>query len=210
MSRLRYKEGCADRCAMTIAWNWTSRRSLMIWRPQDRDQHTRGHAERGSPRGYQDQRHRADYADRWRGAGSGGSWSIGNGAGPAPGGKPVYNFGSEGREHQRPVPDPGRWLRRVHRSAAGPEAQNKMALHAGRSSVVLHCWHLAVAPEVGEAFAMLTTAPGEDIFPKRERLRHCHSDRQPSRLTSCPFVATIFIRLEIMRKGSVERMKQLV
>ena len=51
---------------------------------------------------------------------------------PGPGGKPVYNFRSDGREFaQRPLRDPRRRLLRIHR-AQRPEiqAQAQMAVHA--------------------------------------------------------------------------------
>ena len=90
---------------------------------------------------------------------------------PGPGGKPVYNFRSEGREFGS-----GRCL--IIADAfyeftppADPKAKRK---HKWRFTM-RHAPIFAIAglwrtdPTVGEAFTMLTTEPGEDVRPYHNR-----------------------------------------
>ena len=92
------------------------------------------------------------------------SWS-------GPGGKPVYNFRSEGREFSS-----GRCL-------IPADAFYEFTTHSDPRSKRKHKWRFTVkdelwfciaglwrnAPEAGEAFTMLTTAPGPDIAPYHDR-----------------------------------------
>jgi putative SOS response-associated peptidase YedK len=90
---------------------------------------------------------------------------------PGPGGKPVYNFRSDGREFSSGrciIPADGFYEFTAH---SDPEAKRK------------HKWLFTVAgaelfgiaglwrtdPQVGEAFTMLTTEPGADIAPYHNR-----------------------------------------
>ena len=59
------------------------------------------------------------------------SWSSAAGAGPAPNGKPVYNFRSDGREFgSGPMPDRRRRLLRIHQARRPQgQAQGPLAVH---------------------------------------------------------------------------------
>lgn len=90
---------------------------------------------------------------------------------PGPGGKPVYNFRSEGREFSS-----GRCL-------IVADAFYEFTAHSDPKSKRKHKWRFAVKnepwfciagvwrndPAVGEAFTMLTTEPGPDIAPYHNR-----------------------------------------
>ncbi|MGK9236405.1 SOS response-associated peptidase [Inquilinus limosus] len=90
---------------------------------------------------------------------------------PGPGGRPVYNFRSDGREFAT-----GRCLIIVDgfyefTDPADPARKRKdkwLFTRAGESwFCIAGIWR--TAPEVGEAFTMLTTAPGPDIAPYHDR-----------------------------------------
>ena len=90
---------------------------------------------------------------------------------PGPGGKPVYNFRSEGREFKA-----GRCLIVVDgfyefTAPADPKAKRKHKWLFTRAGEDWFCiaglWRLD--PKVGEAFTMLTTAPGPDVAPYHDR-----------------------------------------
>ncbi|HEX8641358.1 MAG TPA: SOS response-associated peptidase [Allosphingosinicella sp.] len=90
---------------------------------------------------------------------------------PGPGGKPVYNFRSEGREFKA-----GRCLIVVDgfyefTAPADPKAKRKHKWLFTRAGEDWFCiaglWRLD--PKVGEAFTILTTAPGPDVAPYHDR-----------------------------------------
>jgi putative SOS response-associated peptidase YedK len=90
---------------------------------------------------------------------------------PGPGGKPVYNFRSEGREFLN-----GRCLVLADgfyefTPQADPKAKRKhkwlFTLRGAPLFGVAGLWRND--PKVGEAFTMLTTTPGEDIAPYHNR-----------------------------------------
>lgn len=90
---------------------------------------------------------------------------------PGPGGKPVYNFRSDGREFPN-----GRCL-------IVADGFYEFTTHSDPKSKRKHKWRFtlngteifAIAglwradPQVGEAFTMLTTEPGEDMAPYHNR-----------------------------------------
>jgi putative SOS response-associated peptidase YedK len=90
---------------------------------------------------------------------------------PAPNGKPVYNFRSEGREFVS-----GRCLILADgffefTPQADPKAKRKhkwlFALKDQQMFAIAGLWRSE--PGVGEAFTMLTTEPGEDVRPYHNR-----------------------------------------
>jgi len=90
---------------------------------------------------------------------------------PGPHGKPVYNFRSEGREFPN-----GRCLIVADgfyefTQPADPKAKRKhkwlFTLRGGELFGIAGLWRSS--PEVGEAFTMLTTAPGADVAPYHHR-----------------------------------------
>ncbi len=90
---------------------------------------------------------------------------------PGPGGKPVYNYRSEGREftsHRCLILVDG-FYEFGEPVEAGQKRKTKWLF-----TLKDHDW-FAIAgiwrshPEVGEAFTMLTTEPGEDIAPYHKR-----------------------------------------
>src|SRR3954447_17058246 len=90
---------------------------------------------------------------------------------PAPGGKPVFNFRSDGREFAS-----GRCLIPVDgffefTKAADPKAKRKhkwlFTLKDSPMFAIAGLWRTDA--QVGEAFTMLTTEPGEDIKPYHTR-----------------------------------------
>jgi putative SOS response-associated peptidase YedK len=90
---------------------------------------------------------------------------------PGAGGKPVYNFRSDGR-----VLDKGRCLIPVDAfyeftAPADPKAKRKtkwaFRLHGHRWFAIAGLWR--ADPAVGEAFTMLTCPPGPDIAPYHSR-----------------------------------------
>lgn len=90
---------------------------------------------------------------------------------PAPGGKPVYNFRSEGREFPG-----GRCLILADgfyefTAPSDPKQKRKDRwLFTSSSDPMLGIAGLVRnAPEIGEAFTMLTTEPGADIAPYHNR-----------------------------------------
>lgn len=90
---------------------------------------------------------------------------------PGPGGKPVYNFRSDGREFSS-----GRCLILADgfyefTTPADPKQKRKDRwLFSGRSGGLLGIAGLVrTVPEVGEAFTMLTTEPGSDVAPYHHR-----------------------------------------
>lgn len=92
------------------------------------------------------------------------SWS-------GPGGKPVYNFRSEGREFPS-----GRCLILADgfyefTAPADPKAKRKhkwlLTLRGANLFGIAGLWRNS--PDAGEAFTMLTTAPGEDVAPYHSR-----------------------------------------
>jgi len=90
---------------------------------------------------------------------------------PAPGGKPVYNFRSEGREFPS-----GRCLIIADgfyefTAPSDPKQKRKDRwLFASRSEPMLGIAGLVrEEPAIGEAFTMLTTEPGADIAPFHNR-----------------------------------------
>ena len=90
---------------------------------------------------------------------------------PGPGGKPVYNFRSDGREFPS-----GRCL-------IVADGFYEFTAHSDPRSKRKHKWRFTLsgeewfgiaglwrnAPDVGEAFTMLTTEPGPDIAPYHHR-----------------------------------------
>lgn len=93
-------------------------------------------------------------------------WSL-----PGPGGKPVYNFRSDGREFSN-----GRCLVLAdgfYEFTAQTDAKAKrkhkwlFTLSGTELFAVAALWRNS--PEVGEAFTMLTTMRGEDIVPYHNR-----------------------------------------
>jgi putative SOS response-associated peptidase YedK len=91
---------------------------------------------------------------------------------PGPGGKPVYNFRSDGREF-----GPGRCLIVADgfyefTAPAAPRADKRkdrwLFTMAGRDWFCIAGLWRATA-EVGEAFTMLTTPPGPDVAPYHNR-----------------------------------------
>jgi putative SOS response-associated peptidase YedK len=90
---------------------------------------------------------------------------------PGPGGKPVYNFRSDGREFQS-----GRCLVVADgfyefTAPADPKQKRKDRwLFTWPDAPMLGIAGLfRTAPDVGEAFAMLTTEPGPDVAPIHNR-----------------------------------------
>jgi putative SOS response-associated peptidase YedK len=90
---------------------------------------------------------------------------------PGPGGKPVYNFRSEGREFSS-----GRCLILADgfyefTAAADPKQKRKDRwLFTSRSEPMLGIAGLVRSvPELGEAFTMLTTEPGPDVATYHNR-----------------------------------------
>ena len=89
---------------------------------------------------------------------------------PAPGGKPVYNFRSDGRRF-----DSGRCLiltdgfYEFTQPLAGQKRKTKwlFTLEDHDWFCIAGIWR--AAPQVGEAFTMLTIEPGEDIAPYHSR-----------------------------------------
>ncbi|HST37205.1 MAG TPA: SOS response-associated peptidase [Allosphingosinicella sp.] len=90
---------------------------------------------------------------------------------PAPNGRPVYNFRSEGRDLSR-----GRCLILADgfyefTANADPAARRKhkwlFTLNGAASFAIAGLWRRD--PAVGEAFTMLTTAPGADVAPYHDR-----------------------------------------
>lgn len=90
---------------------------------------------------------------------------------PAPGGKPVYNFRSDGREFGN-----GRCLILTDgfyefTTQADPKAKRKhkwlFTLNEAELFGIAGLWR--TDPNVGEAFTMLTTEPGEDTRPYHSR-----------------------------------------
>ncbi|HEY0625121.1 MAG TPA: SOS response-associated peptidase [Allosphingosinicella sp.] len=90
---------------------------------------------------------------------------------PGPGGKPVYNFRSDGRDFPN-----GRCIILA-------DGFYEFTTHSDPKSKRKHKWRFTLtgaewfgiaglwraAPDVGEAFTMLTTEPGPDITPYRSR-----------------------------------------
>ena len=90
---------------------------------------------------------------------------------PAPNGKPVYNFKSEGRDLPvGPLPRARRRLLRVHQ-ARRPEAEDQepLALHPPEHPLVAIAALARTNPQVGEAFTLLTGEPGDDVSPYHHR-----------------------------------------
>lgn len=90
---------------------------------------------------------------------------------PGPGGKPVYNFRSEGREFPT-----GRCLiiaDGFYEFTPSPDPKRKRKdrwLFTSRSEPMLGIAGLMRSePSIGEAFTMLTTEPGADIAPYHNR-----------------------------------------
>jgi putative SOS response-associated peptidase YedK len=90
---------------------------------------------------------------------------------PGPGGKPVYNFRSDGREFGS-----GRCLILAdgfyeYTAQTDPKVKRKhkwrFTLQGAPMFAIAGLWRTDEA--VGEAFTMLTTAPGEDIAPYHNR-----------------------------------------
>jgi putative SOS response-associated peptidase YedK len=76
----------------------------------------------------------------------------------------------EPRVHERPLPDRGRRILRVHAPHRPEEqAQTQVALYQDRRALVLPIAGIWRTTDVGEAFAMLTTAPGPDVVPYHDR-----------------------------------------
>jgi putative SOS response-associated peptidase YedK len=90
---------------------------------------------------------------------------------PGPGGKPVYNFRSEGRAfpHGRCVILADGFYEFT--APADPKAKRKhkwlFTLRGAELFGIAGLWRSS--PDVGEAFTMLTTAPGDDIAPYHNR-----------------------------------------
>ena len=95
---------------------------------------------------------------------------------PGPTGKPVYNFRSDGRALER-----GRCLIPIDSffeftdpPAAGDAAPKKQPKAKWRFAIRGRAWFCVAGlwradPKVGEAWTMLTTAPGADIAPYHDR-----------------------------------------
>ena len=90
---------------------------------------------------------------------------------PGPGGKPVYNFRSDGREFQS-----GRCLVVADgfyefTAPADPKQKRKNRwLFTWPGEAMIGIAGLTrIAPDVGEAFTMLTTEPGPDVAPIHNR-----------------------------------------
>lgn len=90
---------------------------------------------------------------------------------PGPGGKPVYNFRSEDREFSS-----GRCLIVADgfyefTAQSDPKARRKhkwlFTLKGAEWFAIAGLWR--ASPDVGEAFTMLTTSPGEDVAPYHNR-----------------------------------------
>jgi len=90
---------------------------------------------------------------------------------PGPGGKPVYNYRSEGREFTR-----GRCLIVADgfyefTAPADPAKKRKdkwlFRLRGADWFAIAGLWR--TDPKVGEAYTMLTTAPGPDVAPYHDR-----------------------------------------
>ena len=90
---------------------------------------------------------------------------------PAPGGKPVFNFRSDGREFGS-----GRCLIIADSffeftKPEDPKAKRKhkwrFTLKEANQFAIAGLWR--TDPQVGEAFTMLTTEPGEDVQPYHNR-----------------------------------------
>jgi putative SOS response-associated peptidase YedK len=94
---------------------------------------------------------------------------------PGPRGKPVYNYRSEGRRFENGAGH-GRCLIPVDgfyefTAPADPKQKRKdkwIFTRAGEPWFAVGGWW-RTDPVVGEAFTMLTTAPGEDIAPYHDR-----------------------------------------
>jgi putative SOS response-associated peptidase YedK len=93
------------------------------------------------------------------------------GAGRAPGGKPVYNFRSDGREFGSGrclIPADGFYEFTMH---SDPKSKRKhkwrFTLKGAEWFGIAGIWR--IAPDVEEAFTMLTTEPGPDIAPYHNR-----------------------------------------
>lgn len=125
---------------------------------------------------------------------------------PAPGGKPVYNYRSEGREftsqrcliladgfYEFTAPQPGekrktKWL---------------FTLKDHDWFCIAGIWR--AHPEIGEAFTMLTTEPGEDIAPYHSRqIVPLTRDRWADWLDVSVPAAEV---LRVLPKGSLEVMR---
>ena len=90
---------------------------------------------------------------------------------PGPGGKPVYNFRSDGREFPS-----GRCLIVADgfyefTASADPKQKRKDRwLFAPTTGAMMGIAGLTrTVPDIGEAFTMLTTEPGEDVAPYHSR-----------------------------------------
>ena len=119
---------------------------------------------------------------------------------PSPGGKPVYNFRSDGREFANKA-DSGRCLipadafyeytdapaeaevADLFGAAAAPSAKGKNPPKAKWAFQMPGLEWFCIAglwrtdPTVGEAWTMLTTEPGPDVAPYHHRQRRAHSRR---------------------------------
>ena len=105
------------------------------------------------------------------GAGSGFDLVLRRWSWPGPGGKPVFNFRSDGREFSS-----GRCLIVTDgffefTKPADPKAKRKhkwrFTLRGADQFAVAGLWR--TDPAVGEAWTMLTTEPGEDVKPYHNR-----------------------------------------
>ncbi len=94
---------------------------------------------------------------------------------PAPGGRPVYNFRSDGRRI-----DAGRCLIPVDGffeftdPPKGPDVKGRQPKSKWAFTLVRHDWFCIAGiwrsdPQVGEAWSMLTCPPGTDIAPYHDR-----------------------------------------
>ena len=90
---------------------------------------------------------------------------------PAPGGKPVYNFRSEGRQFPS-----GRCLiiadgfyEFTTPSDPKQKRKDRWLFTANDGSMLGIAGLTRTAPEIGEAFTMLTTEPGPDVAPYHSR-----------------------------------------
>jgi putative SOS response-associated peptidase YedK len=90
---------------------------------------------------------------------------------PAPNGKPVYNFRSEGRSFPS-----GRCLALADGfyEFTKPEdpkqkTKNRWLFTAGEHPLVAIAGLVRTVPQVGEAFTLLTAEPGEDVSPYHNR-----------------------------------------
>lgn len=125
---------------------------------------------------------------------------------PAPGGKPVYNYRSEGREftsqrcliladgfYEFTAPQPGekrktKWL---------------FTLKDHDWFCIAGIWR--AHPEIGEAFTMLTTEPGEDVAPYHSRqIIPLTRDQWADWLDESVPAAEV---LQVLPKGSLEVMR---